>query len=141
MADKGADIDAGGLSLYRQAEEALKRAHAPYSSFNVGAAVRAGSGRIYSGCNVENVSYGLSVCAERVAVFTAVCEGETRIEALALASSAAGEVLPCGACLQVLAEFADKNLVIYYPGGEGVIKKTTLGALFPRPFRLPDDAP
>lgn len=84
-------------------------AYAPYSEFNVGAAVLAGSGEIYSGCNVENISYGLTMCAERVAIGSAVAAGETEILAVAVAADDTELVRPCGACLQVMAEFSAQN--------------------------------
>ena len=92
------------------AAEARKKAHAPYSNFSVGAALLARSGRIYTGSNVENASYGLSVCAERVAVFKAVSEGEREFEAIAVVTE--NGVTPCGACRQVLIEFGDDIQVI-----------------------------
>jgi cytidine deaminase len=96
--------------LVSLAAEARKKAHAPYSNFNVGAALLARSGRVYTGCNVENASYGLSVCAERVAVFKAVSEGEREFEAIAVVSE--NGITPCGACRQVLMEFGDDIRVI-----------------------------
>ena len=96
--------------LVSLAIEARKKAHAPYSNFAVGAALLTRSGRVYTGCNVENASYGLSVCAERVAVFKAVSEGEREFEAIAIVSE--NGVTPCGACRQVLIEFGDDIQVI-----------------------------
>jgi cytidine deaminase len=96
--------------LVSLAAEARKKAHAPYSNFAVGAALLAKSGRVYTGCNVENASYGLSICAERVAVFKAVSEGEREFEAIAVVTE--NGVTPCGACRQVLMEFGDDIQVI-----------------------------
>ena len=96
--------------LIAKAMEARKKAHAPYSRFAVGAALLARSGRVYTGCNVENASYGLSICAERTAVFKAVSEGERDFEAIAVVTGKG--VTPCGACRQVLMEFGEDILVI-----------------------------
>jgi cytidine deaminase len=90
--------------LVAAASRARARAHAPYSRFPVGAAVLTASGRVFAGANVENASYGLTVCAERVAIWKAVSEGETEIGAIAVVSD--GGVSPCGACRQVMVEFA-----------------------------------
>lgn len=90
--------------------KARSQAYAPYSKFPVGAALRTASGRLYTGCNVENASYGLSMCAERIAVFKAVCEGEREFEALAVITETMAT--PCGACRQVLAEFGLDTKVI-----------------------------
>ena len=119
------------------AREAGRGAYCPYSRFRVGAAVWAG-GRIFAGANVENASYGLTMCAERTAVFAAVTAGATRIEAVAIACADVPEgadrslSMPCGACRQVLAEFAD-------PEAPVVIDRVgtfTLGELLPWAFRL-----
>ncbi len=96
--------------LIAKAMEAREKAHAPYSHFAVGAALLARSGRIYTGCNVENASYGLSICAERVAIFKAVSEGERDFEAIAVVTEKG--VTPCGACRQVLLEFGEDIQVI-----------------------------
>ena len=96
--------------LIRRACEARQNAHAPYSKFLVGAAVLTESGEIISGCNVENASYGLTICAERVAIGTAIAAGHRRFQALAIATS--GGHSPCGACRQFAAEFCESLLVL-----------------------------
>lgn len=120
-------------ALARAARAARRRAYAPYSRFRVGAAVRAG-GDIHSGCNVENASYGLTVCAERVAVATAVAAGARRIDAIAVASGTEEPTPPCGMCLQTLAEFAGPELPVRLVGARGGTVDTTLGELLPRAF-------
>jgi cytidine deaminase len=120
-------------ALARAARLARRRAYAPYSRFRVGAAVRAG-GRIHAGANLENASYGLTVCAERNAVAAAVAAGARRLEALAVASATRPPTPPCGACLQVLSEFAGPSLPVLLVGAGGTALETTLGALLPRGF-------
>ncbi len=120
-------------ALVRAARRARARAYAPYSRFRVGAAVRAG-GRVHVGCNVENASYGLTVCAERNAVAAAVLGGRRRLEAVAVASGTSPPTPPCGACLQTLAEFAGPALPVMLAGAGGALVETTLGALLPRGF-------
>ncbi len=104
--------------LIQTALEYRKRAYAPYSGFLVGAAVEGESGKIYGGCNVENSSYGLTICAERVAVTRAVAEGERKIKAIAVATSSSELSMPCGACRQVIIEFA-KEADIFCVGPDG----------------------
>jgi cytidine deaminase len=124
-------LSAEWRALLEAAAQARQRAHAPYSRFLVGAALRAGSGRIYAGANVENASSGLTVCAERVAVWKAVSEGERRIEALALITEPGAT--PCGACRQVLAEFeADLPILVADTAGRAWL--TSLAALLPDAF-------
>jgi cytidine deaminase len=120
--------------LVEAALAARERAYAPYSGFTVGAAVRAGSGMIYSGCNVENGSYGLSMCAERVAIFTAIANGEREISALAVASGSGAT--PCGACRQALSEFAvcPEEVAVVVANGQGEERSYTLEQLLPAPF-------
>jgi len=120
--------------LVEAAQAARARAYAPYSGFTVGAAVEAGSGAIYTGCNVENASYGLTICAERVAVFKAVAAGEREITALAVVSGPGAT--PCGACRQVLAEFAPQpeEVPIIVVNGQGDERRYTLGQLLPANF-------
>ena len=117
--------------LVTLAKEARDKAHAPYSGFAVGAAVRAKSGRTYTGCNVENASYGLAICAERVAIFKAVSEGEREFEALAVVTETLAP--PCGACRQVLAEFGLNIKVVIANLGEQR-KVYTVGDLLPSAF-------
>jgi len=120
--------------LVEAAQAARERAYAPYSGFRVGAAVEAGSGSVYAGCNVENASYGLTICAERVAVFKAVAAGEQEITALAVVSGPGAT--PCGACRQVLAEFTlqPEELRITVVNGRGDRRFYTLGQLLPVSF-------
>jgi len=121
--------------LVKAAEGANERAYAPYSRFRVGAAVLA-EGKVYTGCNVENASYGLTVCAERVAVFTAVAAGHRRLEAVAVVTEAATPTAPCGACRQVLHEFGPAMTVVMAAGGETLVR--SLSELLPLAFG-PDD--
>ena len=103
------------------AENAIKLAYAPYSNFKVGAAVLAKSGKVYTGCNIENASYGLSICAERVAIFKAISERED-ISAIAVASDS-GNSQPCGSCRQVILEF-NPNADIYFLKNNEIITIT-----------------
>lgn len=115
------------------AAEARRRAYAPYSGYAVGAALEGASGQVYTGCNVENVSYGLTTCAERAAIYAAVCAGERAWRALAVVS--ADGAPPCGACRQVLAEFADGELLVYAATLDGRYRTWRLEELLPEPFR------
>jgi cytidine deaminase len=116
--------------MLRAAERAREAAYAPYSRFPVGAAVLAG-GEVYTGCNVENASYGLTICAERVAVFAAVAAGHRRIEAVAVVS-AHRPTTPCGACRQVLHEFGPE-MVVVMQGPDGAVMRQ-LSDLLPLAF-------
>lgn len=119
--------------LLEKARQALNNAYAPYSGFKVGAAVATKDGNVYVGCNVENASYGLTVCAERVAIFSAVADGRHEFEALAVVSEHEREVYPCGACLQVMSEFGIQRVIVGKPDGFAVYK---LSDLLPMAFRL-----
>lgn len=124
--------------LIALAIEARSKAYTPYSHFAVGAALLAGSGRIYTGSNVENASYGLTVCAERVAVFKAVSEGERAFSSIAVVSE--NGVAPCGACRQVLVEFGGDIQVIVADATGKVHQVCTVEELMPCCF-TPDDLP
>jgi cytidine deaminase len=112
-----------------------REAHAPYSHFQVGAAVLTASGDVFSGCNVENVSYGLTICAERAAVCAAVAAGHKQIRAVAVAT--AGGHSPCGACRQVLSEFGPAMDVLLVDADEPQnVRRTSLEKLLPEQFSL-----
>jgi cytidine deaminase len=122
--------------LLAAARAMLSQAYAPYSKFHVGAAVLTAAGNLFTGCNVENASYGLTNCAERTAIFSAVAaEGETmRVRAIAVFNGAGVACAPCGACRQVIFEFGPDALVLYQ--GNGAIVETTAAALLPAGFTL-----
>ncbi len=124
--------------MLQQAARAARKAYSPYSRFRVGAALRAADGTIYTGCNVENASYGLTVCAERTAFHKAVSAGARRFSALAVVADGAAQPYPCGACRQVMAEFCGPDLPIYTAPLRrlGRYETHTLGELLPRAFRL-----
>ncbi len=124
--------EAEKIKLIAAASRVKHNAYAVYSNFRVGAALLADDGNIFEGCNVENSSYGLTICAERNAVFRAVAEGKQRFRALAISSDDAGFITPCGACRQVLAEFAPRMEIIL-TNAAGKKKVTTLDKLFPIP--------
>ena len=127
--------------LLRCAATALEQAYAPYSGFRVGAALLTDSGETCTGCNVENASYGLTICAERAAISAAVSAGHQKFGAIAIvADSASSTPYPCGACRQVLAEFAAADLPVYVAvaGGLAEFEELTLGELLPLAFRLND---
>ena len=120
--------------LLNAALSARERAYAPYSKFLVGAAVLAKSGKIYTGCNIENASYGLTVCAERNALFSAVGAGEREFTALCVVGDTEASISPCGACRQVMAEF--KVTCIILANLKGDVKEYTLEELLPYGFSL-----
>ncbi len=122
--------------LIAAALEARKQAHAPYSRFQVGAAIESESGEIFSGCNVENASYGLTICAERVALSTAVAAGHRKFVALAVATP--GGAMPCGACRQFLSEFAVRlPMLIVDADTRTIVDETDIADLLPGRFELP----
>jgi cytidine deaminase len=119
--------------LRRTAKDASKRAYAPYSGFAVGAAVLGASGRIYEGCNVENASYGLSNCAERTAIFSAIAAGEKRLKCVVVYTPTKSATAPCGACRQVIHEFGPAARVISFCAGRDEID-VSIEALLPGAF-------
>ena len=124
-------------SLVRRAREARRHAHSPFSRFRVGAALLGASGKVYTGCNIENSSYGLTICAERTALFKAVSEGGKKFKALAIVSDDSGFTPPCGACRQVILDLAgDIDSVL--ADRRGRIRVQRLHDLLPFPFTAQD---
>ena len=118
--------------LVERARSARVRAYAPYSGFSVGAAVRTALGNVHAGCNVENASYGATLCAERVALGCMVAAGELSAVAIAVYTEATTPAMPCGICRQSLLELGDELIVIV--AGPGGVEKMPLSELLPRPF-------
>ena len=119
-------------ALIDLANEARRRAYAPYSNYPVGAALRTKSGKVFTGVNVENAAYPTTMCAERTAIFTAVTAGERDFEVIAVATGNGGS--PCGSCRQVLAEFGLDTVVLLADGGGKLIQETTVRDLLPGAF-------
>ena len=126
------DID---VQLIAEAQKAQEKAYAPYSNFKVGAALLTQDGKIYSAANIENSSYGLTVCAERIAIFKAVYDGVRNFRSIAITANGKGYPYPCGACLQVLAEFAPEiSIIVSNENNE--FRKYALKDLLPQIFSL-----
>lgn len=128
------------LELLEKAKEAMETAYAPYSNFKVGAALEAEDGSLYTGCNIENSSYGVCNCAERTALFKAISEGQRHFRRMAIVGGKNGILsdfcYPCGVCRQALSEFVDPSFPILLQNGEGSIRSSTLGELLPEAFAL-----
>lgn len=124
--------------LFKLAKEAMKNSYAPYSSYNVGAVLLCKNGNIHKGCNVENASYGITNCAERTALFSAVANGEKEFTAICIVGGKNGEItdyaMPCGVCRQALSEFCDADFKVYVGINENDIKEFKLGDLLPCSF-------
>lgn len=120
--------------LIETARQYREHSYSPYSRFKVGAAVLTAGGKVYGGCNIENSSYGLTICAERTAVFKAVSEGERELAALAVIADTEGPCSPCGACRQVMADFKIPRIIMANLRGE--VKTTSLAELLPFAFGL-----
>jgi cytidine deaminase len=123
--------------LIQAAREATEQAHAPYSGYRVGAALLCSDGTVFTGCNVENASYGLTNCAERTALFSAVAAGHRQFRAIAIAASEDPAPYPCGACRQVLAEFCPADFPVHVVKGDGH-ETRSLGELLPHTFGASD---
>lgn len=122
--------------LINLALQAKEKAYAPYSKFQVGAALLTESGEIFTGCNVENASYGLTNCAERTAIFKAVSQGHTKFKAIAIVTDLTDQYTsPCGACRQVMAEFGS-DIVVLMGNGKGEYLEKTVEQLLPLSFKL-----
>ena len=119
--------------LARIARQARRRAHAPYSKFKVGAALRTNTGEVVTGCNIENATFGLTLCAERVAVFKAVSEGLKHFDVIAVATDGNRLAAPCGPCRQILWEFCG-DILVHLEGSRGRRKTLRLSELLPFPF-------
>ncbi|MDR7469891.1 MAG: cytidine deaminase [Armatimonadota bacterium] len=127
--------DAAGrqaAALVAAARRARRRAYAPYSQYPVGAAVLAADGTVFAGANIENASYGLSICAERVAIFTAAAAGRRRLRAVAVVTGSPEPAAPCGACRQVMVEFGVQT--VYLAGPRGPFREWRLPDLLPEAF-------
>lgn len=120
-------------ALIKAAAQARENAHARFSNFRVGAALRTPAGKIFGGCNVENATYGLTVCAERVAIFKAISEGERHFDALAVVTDTDSLTPPCGACRQLIWEFCGEVPVVL-ANLKGKVEVLRMSALFPKPF-------
>lgn len=134
MAKASGKKSADERKLIQKAKEARKKAYAPYSKFKVGAAVLAQNGEVYTGANVESSSYGLTACAERVALYQAVASGARRFKKIVIVTDTKDPVTPCGLCRQVLAEFGE-NLEVICTNLQGKVKKFKLKALLPYSFK------
>jgi cytidine deaminase len=131
MKQKRAEND--DQKLIDAAQAAREKAHAPYSNFRVGAALRTKSRKIYSGCNIENASYGLTLCAERVAIFKAMSEGEREFDAIAVVCDTEKLTPPCGPCRQIIWEFCG-DVPVILANLKGKVERETAAKLLPRPF-------
>ena len=121
------------IKLVKEAEKARKRAYTPYSKFKVGAAVLSVDGKIFTGCNIENASFGLAVCAERVAIFKAISEGSAKFEAIAVIGDTDKPCSPCGACRQVISEFGE-DIPLIMANLKGDLKIKKIKELLPEAF-------
>ncbi|AZQ48135.1 TPA: cytidine deaminase [Bacillus cereus] len=121
-----------------EANKMLSKAYIPYSKFPVGAALVTKEGKIYTGCNIENASYGLCNCAERTAIFKAVSEGERDFSYLVITGETDGPISPCGACRQVIAEFCEPKMPVLLTNVKGDEKEVTVEQLLPGAFSIED---
>lgn len=122
------------MSLIDAARAVRENAHAPYSKFKVGAALKSTSGAVYAGCNVENVAYPEGTCAEAGAIAAMVAGGDTKIAEIAVIADSPKPVSPCGGCRQKIAEFADGDVIVTLATMDGIVHQTTVSALLPGSF-------
>ena len=134
MADSKGDLSVTDEELIERAKEARQAAHAPYSGFEVGAAVLTSDGRIYTGCNIENSTYSLTMCAERVAIFKAVSEGARKLKRVAVVADHEKLTPPCGCCRQMIWEFAADDTEVILANLSGHVQKYEIKDLFPQAF-------
>ena len=125
--------------LFNAAKDVKKRAYAPYSDFFVGSALRTRSGKVFTGCNVENSSFGVTICAERNAIFKMVSEGEREISSILVIGDTERFLPPCGACRQVIAEFSEEDTRVIMCNRDGDFTETTVGEILPFGFSLNKD--
>ncbi|MGI6083986.1 MAG: cytidine deaminase [Acetivibrionales bacterium] len=124
--------------LVNLAVKIKENAYVPYSNFHVGAALFADNGRIYTGCNIENASYGAAICAERTAIVKAISDGAKRILAIAVASDSKSPTMPCGICRQVLSEFCLSDMPLYLSNRDGEYKVYSFEEILPHSFKKSD---
>lgn len=124
--------------LIDRAKEVRNRAYVPYSKFPVGAAILMKSGKVYEGCNIENAAYPVTCCAERVAIFKAISEGETDFEEIAVVADTNRPVPPCGSCRQVISEFFEQDTKVHTTNLSGELKTLTVRELLPYSFNQDD---
>lgn len=122
------------MSLIQQARSAQRAAYAPYSKYQVGCALETNDGAIFTGCNIENASYGATLCAERVAIFKAVSEGHRHFRRIVICTDSSTPAAPCGLCRQVMAEFFGPELEIILCGANETERRYTFAELLPHPF-------
>ncbi|MGI6622186.1 MAG: cytidine deaminase [Acetivibrionales bacterium] len=125
-------------SLVKLAVEAKEKAYVPYSGFHVGAALYADNGKVYTGCNVENASYGAAICAERTAVVKAISDGAKKILAIAVSSDSNNPTMPCGICRQVISEFCSPDMPLYLSNRSGEYKVYHFAEMLPYSFKQSD---
>ncbi len=134
MSDTAKTEESFKAELFKAALAVRNNSHSPYSGYKVASALRMASGKVFAGVNIENASYGATICAERSAVFTAVTAGEKNIEAVLILTDEEKPWPPCGMCRQVLAEFASPQTKVYLANLKGIQKELTLSELFPYGF-------
>ncbi len=131
------EITASLKMLLHAARAVVNNAYAPYSKLKVGAAALFHDGAVITGVNVENASFGLTICAERTALASAISQGNRRLRALAIASSTGTALPPCGACRQVIAEFSDGDTIVVLDGADGKVETHPISELLPLAFKFP----